>query len=187
MLSYAASTKARPSKSPHVALPVVDAQADADQQPPALTLQGSAAALLLPLVSKPSAPLGKEKDSERDAPRRRARRGAGAAGGTGGAPRWLAALYVLLNIASTCGIVFANKLVLSTFGFAYPVALTLVHALFTALGMELMCRTGLFARKAAPARHTLPVALAYVGSIVFSNMSISFNTVRMRGANAAGV
>ncbi|KAI8475535.1 MAG: hypothetical protein J3K34DRAFT_365576, partial [Monoraphidium minutum] len=85
--------------------------------------------------------------------------------------------YVLLNILSTCGIVFANKLVLSTFSFSFPVALTFLHALFTVGGMELMCRAGFFARKAAPAAQTLPIALAYVGSIVLSNMSIKHNTV----------
>jgi len=91
---------------------------------------------------------------------------------------WLASAYVFLNIVSTCGIVFANKLVLSTYAFAFPVALTLLHALFTAAGMELMCRGGLFARKRAPVAQTLPVALAYVGSIVLSNWSIHLNTVR---------
>jgi hypothetical protein len=96
----------------------------------------------------------------------------------GGLPlRWLAAVYVALNILSTCGIVFANKLVLTTYGFSFPVALTLLHALFTTGGMELMCRGGLFARKAAPLAQTLPVSLAYVGSIMLSNWSIHLNTV----------
>lgn len=154
---------------------------------------GAAGALLLPLSNKSSrgssgpganagAPAGDKAavadPLPADAPAAAAaalrRRRAAAAGP---ASRWLAAAYVLLNIASTCGIVFANKLVLSTFGFSFPVALTLLHALFTAAGMELMCRAGFFSRKAAPLRATAPVALAYVGSIVFSNMSIKFNTV----------
>lgn len=70
---------------------------------------------------------------------------------------------------------------LSTFAFSFPVALTLLHALFTAGGMEAMCRGGLFARKAAPAAATLPVAAAYVGSIVLSNWSIHLNTVGAHG------
>jgi hypothetical protein len=90
-----------------------------------------------------------------------------------------ACAYVALNVASTCGIVFANKLVLSPFEFAFPVALTLLHALATAAGMEAMCRGGLFPRNPVPLRAVAPVALAYVGSIVTSNWSIQLNTVRV--------
>jgi hypothetical protein len=109
------------------------------------------------------------------------------AGGTAAATaravplRLRAGAYVALNIASTCGIVFANKCVLGVFGFGVPVALTLIHALFTSAGMELMCLAGLLPRKAAPARAVLPLAAAYVGSIVLSNASIHLNTV---GAHA---
>ena len=60
--------------------------------------------------------------------------------------------------------------------------LTLVHALFTALGVEAMARAGLFARRGAPLADTAPIAAAYVASIVLSNWSIQLNTVRgLRG------
>lgn len=81
-------------------------------------------------------------------------------------------------------IVMANKLVLSTFAFSFPVALTLLHALFTALGMELMAAGNLFALRATPLADTLPVSVAYVASIVLSNWSIQLNTVRVSGHGA---
>jgi hypothetical protein len=111
----------------------------------------------------------------------------GSAAAARGAPlRLRAAAYVGLNIASTCGIVFANKLVLGTYAFAFPVALTLIHAAVTAGGMEAAARAGLLARKAAPARGVLPLAGAYAGSIVLSNASIHLNTVRAPGGGGTG-
>ena len=91
-----------------------------------------------------------------------------------------AGLYVAMNIAATVSIVFANKIVLSTYGFSFPVFLTLLHALATAAGMELMRRAGAFAAAThvpAAGREVLPVAAAYVASIVLSNWSIQANTV----------
>lgn len=49
-----------------------------------------------------------------------------------------AALYVLFNMASSLGIVFANKAVFAVFHFPYPFLLTLIHIVFTALGMQVM-------------------------------------------------
>lgn len=72
----------------------------------------------------------------------------------------------------------SNKLVLSTYAFSFPVTLTLLHAAFTAAGIELMARAGLFTRRAAPLGDALPVAGAYVASVVLSNWSIQLNTVR---------
>jgi solute carrier family 35 protein E3 len=42
-----------------------------------------------------------------------------------------AVLYILLNIASGTGIVFANKLVLSVYKFHFVYALTLIHTAVT--------------------------------------------------------
>lgn len=49
-----------------------------------------------------------------------------------------AALYVMFNIASSLGIVFANKAVFAVFHFPYPLMLTLIHICFTAVGMQVM-------------------------------------------------
>lgn len=44
----------------------------------------------------------------------------------------MAMLYGLLNVVSTVSIVIANKAVMQTFGFKFPVALTWCHSLVTA-------------------------------------------------------
>ena len=48
--------------------------------------------------------------------------------------------YIFLNWVSGVGIVFANKAVFVLFNFKSPIALTLIHLLFTALGMRLMAQ-----------------------------------------------
>lgn len=59
-------------------------------------------------------------------------------------------LYSTLNIASATGIVFANKAVLSVYGFEFATALTLLHTLTTVLGMLLFCQLGVFVPKQIP-------------------------------------
>ena len=41
-----------------------------------------------------------------------------------------------LQVVSASGIVFANKAVMTTFGFTFIYALTLIHTLFTLVGMQ---------------------------------------------------
>ena len=66
-------------------------------------------------------------------------------------PAWVKpAAYGLLNIASATGIVFANKAVLSVYGFEFATALTLLHTLTTVLGMMLFCQLGMFTPKQVP-------------------------------------
>lgn len=68
------------------------------------------------------------------------------------------ALYGTLNVVSATSIVFANKAVLSVYGFEFATALTLVHTLTTVPGMMLFCQLGMFTPKKVPAmqvRHAL--------------------------------
>ncbi|KAF8062003.1 slc35e3 [Scenedesmus sp. PABB004] len=88
-----------------------------------------------------------------------------------------AIVYGLANLSSVVAIVCANKVVMSTYRFSFPVALTLCHSVVTALGMAAMTRGGLFTPKRLPLRRTLPVAAAYVGFVVFNNLSIQVNPV----------
>jgi len=96
--------------------------------------------------------------------------------GNAGAPL-RAAAYGLLNIASTVGIVFVNKLVMGYFGFKFPVALTWIHTLFTAAGMEALCRLGAFKRNPLSLSRTIPLSAMYSAYIVSSNLSLKYNTV----------
>ena len=59
-------------------------------------------------------------------------------------------MYGALNIVSATGIVFANKAVLSVYGFEFATALTLLHTMTTVLGMMLFSQLGLFIPKQVP-------------------------------------
>lgn len=86
-------------------------------------------------------------------------------------------VFGFMNIASSVGIVFVNKVVMSTYSFTFPVALTCLHMAFTGIGLRVAAGMGLFELKSAPLARVLPLAAAYVGSIVFQNLSLQFNTV----------
>ncbi|KAL3132226.1 hypothetical protein ABBQ32_008815 [Trebouxia sp. C0010 RCD-2024] len=86
-------------------------------------------------------------------------------------------LYSTLNIASATGIVFANKAVLSVYGFEFATALTLLHTLTTVLGMLLFCQLGVFVPKQIPTLQVTPLAASYVGYVVLNNLSLKLNTV----------
>jgi len=87
------------------------------------------------------------------------------------------ALYALLNIVSASGIVFANKAVMTTYGFHFVVALTLIHTTATIGGMKAFEAAGLYEKKALPTKALLPLAAAYVGYIVLNNLNLNLNTV----------
>jgi hypothetical protein len=59
----------------------------------------------------------------------------------------LTAIYGLTNLSSVVMIVVANKKALFTHEFNFPVTLTWLHAVFTAVGMSVMARSGFFERK----------------------------------------
>ncbi len=88
-----------------------------------------------------------------------------------------AALYVALNIVSSCGIVFANKLVLSDYAFRFTVTLTFIHTLFTFFGMQLLASLRWYETKALPAAKVFPLAAAFVAYIVLCNLSLQINPI----------
>eukprot|EP00882_Tetradesmus_deserticola_P030239 GHRQ01033937.1.p1 GENE.GHRQ01033937.1~~GHRQ01033937.1.p1 ORF type:complete len:185 (+),score=56.49 GHRQ01033937.1:451-1005(+) len=91
---------------------------------------------------------------------------------------WIKPLaFGALNIASASGIVFANKLVMTTYGFSFTCTLTWIHTLFTLVGMRLFLMAGMFQHKSLQLRQVLPLAAAYVGYIVLCNLSLQVNTV----------
>lgn len=83
----------------------------------------------------------------------------------------------MLNLSSVVTIVVANKVVMSTYRFSFPVCLTWFHSIMTALGMYAMAAGGMFQVKKVPWIRSAPVACAYVGFVVFNNLSIQVNTV----------
>lgn len=86
-------------------------------------------------------------------------------------------LYGLVNGSSAVAIVMANKVVLYTYDFHFPVALTLIHMIATAVGMRVLAWCAFFEKKPIPFLSSMQLAGANVGSIVFNNLSLQWNTV----------
>ncbi|CAL8469506.1 g9047 [Coccomyxa elongata] len=86
-------------------------------------------------------------------------------------------VYGVFNVAVGCGIVFANKAVLSVFNFKFVYALTLVHTIVTMIGMWIFAASGIFQVKRFHALQVAPLAAAFVGYVVFWNLSLQMNSV----------
>ena len=83
-----------------------------------------------------------------------------------------AGIYLMTNVASATCIVFANKTLFTHFDFHFVYALTLVHVITTLAGMHLFAAMGLYERKKLPITPLLSLATAFVGYIVFWNISL---------------
>ncbi|KXZ48558.1 hypothetical protein GPECTOR_27g729 [Gonium pectorale] len=92
-------------------------------------------------------------------------------------PLALRIFYIALNVFAAVSIVFANKAVFSLYRFHFVTTLTLVHTLFTFVGMLVLSRLDFFTPKKLPQVAIAPLALGYVGYIVFNNLSLNLNTV----------
>ncbi|KAK9844032.1 hypothetical protein WJX81_002459 [Elliptochloris bilobata] len=106
-----------------------------------------------------------------------ARRAGGAAMGLRLRDVWKPVVYGLLNIVTASGIVFANKAVMTTFGFKFIYALTLIHTITTLFGMKVFAAFGMFEAKTLPKLSIAPLAGSYVGYIVLNNLNLQMNTV----------
>jgi solute carrier family 35 protein E3 len=61
--------------------------------------------------------------------------------------------------------------------FPFPIALTFIHTVFTALGLKAFRAFGVFKPKALTWRQTTPLAAAFCGYIASQNLSLKFNSV----------
>lgn len=82
--------------------------------------------------------------------------------------------YILLCIDHA-----ANKLVFYKFHFQFVTTLTLIHTIFTFLGMVILSRVGFFEVKPLMSRDVLPLAITYVGYVVLGNASLNLNSVAL--------
>lgn len=79
-------------------------------------------------------------------------------------------VYGVFNVAVGCGIVFANKAVLSVFNFKFVYALTLVHTIVTMVGMWIFAATGIFEIKRFKALQVwLPLGASLIS--LFTNLN----------------
>eukprot|EP00758_Cryptobia_borreli_P002258 Tbor_TRINITY_DN2898_c0_g1::TRINITY_DN2898_c0_g1_i1::g.23149::m.23149/K15285/SLC35E3; solute carrier family 35, member E3 len=85
--------------------------------------------------------------------------------------------YLFLNAASSIGIVTANKIVFQYQKFNYGTLLTLIHFVFTFVGLECCRRAGMFEMKMVPFTKVLPLCASFCGFVVLTNISLVYNTV----------
>lgn len=86
------------------------------------------------------------------------------------------AAFIAFNFFSSTGIVSANKLVYEG-GFMFATTLTFIHFVCTTIGLLLLARFGVFTPKRLDVRKALKLAVAGMGFVVFSNLSLQHNTI----------
>lgn len=83
---------------------------------------------------------------------------------------------IVLNLSSAIGIVFLNKLIFIRYGFP-SMTLTLIHFIVTSLGLLLCAKLDIFSPKRLQLLKILPLSVSFCGFVVFTNLSLRFNTV----------
>lgn len=88
-----------------------------------------------------------------------------------------AMLYIFFNVAVAVSIVFVNKAIFVVYAFNFPIALTLLHLVFTAFGLRVLASMRFFEVKKIAVKDVIDLAAAYVGYVVLGNLSLKVNTV----------
>lgn len=83
---------------------------------------------------------------------------------------------LLINIALSISIILLNKTVYTKYHFP-NVTLTCIHFVFTSIGMFTLKFFNVFKFKSLPLRDMLPISLSFCGFVVFTNLSLQYNTV----------
>lgn len=86
------------------------------------------------------------------------------------------AAVVAFNFFASTGIVSANKHVFNM-GFTFATTLTCFHFVATFIGLLILARLNLFVPKKLDLRKSAKLALAGMGFVVFSNLSLQYNSV----------
>ena len=95
--------------------------------------------------------------------------------------------YAIL-LCSASAVVFANKAVFVKFGFHFTYMLTLIHTLFTLVGMWVMSSgMGLFVVKPLPLGKVTPLAAAFVGEHRASRFTEMDGASMLSGSNSENV
>ena len=82
----------------------------------------------------------------------------------------------LINIFSAIGVIFLNKYIFINFRIQ-TMTLTTIQMSITSLGLCLSWRLKFFTVKSIRIAQMLPIAIVFCGFIVFSNMSLEYNTI----------
>lgn len=90
---------------------------------------------------------------------------------------YLTVSYMALNFLASVGIINVNKLVFQQYAFKYSTLLTGIHFIFTFIGLLICNALGMFTVKLVPIRKVIPLCLAFVGFVVFNNLSLQYNSI----------
>jgi len=82
---------------------------------------------------------------------------------------------LLLNTASSVGLIFLNKMIFSLYNWNFATSLTTLHFLVNYLVCEIIFCFGYANRKCLPWREAIPMGATWCGSIVFANFSLLAN------------
>lgn len=85
-------------------------------------------------------------------------------------------LGIALNLASAIGIVFINKLIYIHYNFP-SMSLTLVHFIVTSLSLQIFAWMDVFSPKRLLIKKIVPLSASFCGFVVFTNLSLQYNTV----------
>ena len=80
------------------------------------------------------------------------------------------------NIILSISIVMLNKTVYTYYGFP-NVSMTCLHFVFTTIGMVICRAFGIFHPKPLPLTKMIPISMTFCGFVVFTNLSLQYNTV----------
>ena len=86
------------------------------------------------------------------------------------------AFGVAANILSAISIVFLNKTIYISYSFP-SMTLTLVHFVITSFALQVCAWLDVFAPKRLALSSVLPLAFSFCGFVVFTNLSLQYNTV----------
>ncbi|CAF0886902.1 unnamed protein product [Adineta steineri] len=80
------------------------------------------------------------------------------------------------NILASIGIIFLNKYIFSHCQIK-TMTLTAIQMAFTSLGLIICLQMNTFVRKSVPIVKVLPLAVAFCAFVVFTNLSLEYNTI----------
>uniref|UniRef100_T1JNZ3 Sugar phosphate transporter domain-containing protein n=1 Tax=Strigamia maritima TaxID=126957 RepID=T1JNZ3_STRMM len=85
-------------------------------------------------------------------------------------------LTLITNIVCSILIVLINKWIYTNIGFP-NITLTLIHFVLTSIGLYICQKINIFNVKNLPIKPMLPLAASFCGFVVFTNLSLQYNTV----------
>uniref|UniRef100_A0A7S0ZKQ4 Sugar phosphate transporter domain-containing protein n=1 Tax=Timspurckia oligopyrenoides TaxID=708627 RepID=A0A7S0ZKQ4_9RHOD len=87
------------------------------------------------------------------------------------------AAFMLLNFASSTGIVVSNKIVMDRLGFSFATTLTFVHFVMTFVMLLLASALRIFEIKKLPLNKVAKLAAGNMGFVVLTNLSLQYNSI----------